>query len=123
MWTLKVRLELPALANFQPGKVVASSRVDRLGCAGAARPQGPQAPENAAEARNMTGFDANGDAVAEQAAIRMYKARRGLYKWTENPLEPQLDDVHLIWLVLIVIFVLLAVGVAAISSLSSGPRR
>jgi hypothetical protein len=34
-----------------------------------------------------------------------------------------MDEVHLVWLVLVVIFVFLAVGIAALSSLSGGPRR
>jgi hypothetical protein len=41
----------------------------------------------------------------------------------KNPLESQLSEVHLIWLILVVVFVLLAIGAAAVSSISDGPRR
>jgi len=34
-----------------------------------------------------------------------------------------MDEVHLLWLVLIVGFVLIAIGVAAVSSMSGGSRR
>jgi hypothetical protein len=38
-------------------------------------------------------------------------------------LELQLNDVHLVWLILVIILVLLALGVAALGSLSGGPRH
>ncbi len=38
-------------------------------------------------------------------------------------LESPLDEVHLVWLVLVAILVFLAVAIAALSALSGGPRR